>query len=115
LELSALVLDLAEQPHVFKCNGGLIAEGPQQRKLSLAERPYFLPAQQNRAERLLLAEQRHDDNRAVPGAPRNLQTKWVVGPGCEHVIDLDGPAFEERAAGDRIAVDRHHFGYTADR
>ena len=98
-------LGLVEQADIFERDGRLIAKGLQQRELPLIERPYFLSPQQNRAKGLPLAVQGYDNDRAVPGALRDLHAKWIVGPRREHVIHPDGPAFEERAAGDRIAAD----------
>ena len=106
LELPALVLDLAEEAHVLQRDRGLVAEGPQQGHFPVGERPHFLPAQQDRAERLALAVERRHDDRAVAEARRELLAQRVLGPLGQHVAHLDRGPVEQRASGYRVTIDR---------
>ena len=84
------LLGLLEQPHVLERDRRLVAEGLQQRDLPLGERPHFLPAQQDRAERLPFAEQRP---RRTVRWPKLCAISWLSGYSCPRQAcrQLDGP------------------------
>ena len=44
MQLTALVLDFVEQPHVLDCDHGLIGEGGHELDLLVGERPCLLAA-----------------------------------------------------------------------
>ena len=80
----------------------------------VAERPHFLPPQQDRAERLAFAQQRHDDDAC--GGRSAAQSRALSGYSALSASmsrHLDRLAVEQRAAGHRVAVDRQRFDVAA--
>ena len=75
---------------VLERDRGLVAEGLQQRDFLVGERPHFLPAQQDRAERLSLAIERHRRPRVRwPNCACELVAQRVFGALGQHVAHLD--------------------------
>src|SRR5205823_1735753 len=91
-------LSLVEQAHILDRDRRLVAEGLQQGDFPLIEGPYLLTAQQDRAKGFAFAKQRHHDDRAVPGALRNLETERVLSRRSLHIGNLDCHSLEQRAA-----------------
>ena len=102
-------LRLVEQAHVLERDRRLVAESAQECDLPLGERPHFLPAQQDHAERMPLAIERSRDHRAMTEALCDFVAGRELAAVREHVAHLDCLSVEERAAGNRITPDRKTF------
>ena len=96
-ELTALVLDLVEQPHVLDRDRGLVGEGATKLDLLVGERPHLQARQRKHADRAALAQHRHTEQGAVPAKPLRLD-KGVVRVS-EHVGNVNDLAFEQGTTG----------------
>ena len=67
-ELPAFLRDLAEQPRILDRERGLRGERLQQFDDLRRERPRRLPVDQQPAEQVVLAQQRHREERTISGA-----------------------------------------------
>jgi hypothetical protein len=63
-QLPALVLDLVEQPHIFDGYARLVSEGRHQVDLLVSERANDLAHQDDSANRMAFAQQRHAEDGA---------------------------------------------------
>ena len=106
LELPALVLDLAEQPHVLDGDHRLVGERPQERDVLVGEWPGVVAPDEDRADALALPEHRCRDGGldahhlpAFPGKGRDVRVTVDVR------VVHDGTA-EDRRAGRARRVQR---------
>src|SRR5262249_19931582 len=103
LDLARARLHLVEQPHVLDRDHRLVGEGGGQLDLLVGEWPHLGALQGDSAHRDPLAEHRHSQCR--PKASELLR----LGPGVvgivQHVRNVDDPALQQRASGDRSALE----------
>ena len=101
LELAALVADLAEQAGVLDRQHGLGGEGLQQVDGVLGKLARRLAAHNQRADDLVGAEERHDQQRAKAGPHHHIE--YVGGRFAAHVGDLDGTPLRRRLSHTGVA------------
>ena len=86
-ELSVLVLDFVEQPHVLDGDHRLVGEGRDQLDLLVGERPHFRASQCQDTDRGPLAQHRDTEHRAKATAASAPPARYIQGqpthPGCE--------------------------------
>ena len=95
-ELTALVLDFVEQPHVLDRDCGLVGEGLNQLDLLVGEGAHLGAGQGEHADRHALAQHRYTEGRANPGSS---QVKRIILIGL-YIRDMNRAAFEQRTSGD---------------
>ncbi len=85
-QLAGTRLHLVEQPHVVDRDHRLLGECLQQRDLLVAERPPLHPGDDDRSDRLVLAQHRHGKLAAEPG--RDDRIHAVLGI-LRDILDVD--------------------------
>jgi Membrane dipeptidase (Peptidase family M19) len=109
LQLSVLVLDLVEQPHVldrdYRRDYRLVGEGLCQVDLLSRERPRYRAPDDQHTDCGALAHERDTENSAI--ASRFLTFNELIFRIVQNVGNVDGPSFEHDTAGDGAASRRH--------
>src|SRR5262249_52182994 len=72
LELSALVLDLPEEPGVLDGEGGLRGKSLEQRHLLSRKRSYALAHDDERTNQLVLGDERHSQESSQPNLQQSI-------------------------------------------
>src|SRR5262249_51359305 len=89
LELTALLLELPEQPRVFDRERGLAGEGCQQLDGLSRKLPRMLAAHEERPDHSFLAYQRHGQQGPVPGTNQDVSYVNPVGSFRSDVRNLE--------------------------
>jgi hypothetical protein len=100
-------LQLLEQADVLDCDHRLVGEGLEEVDLLVRERLDLDPANQDRPDRLALAHEWCGQHGALVAAPD--PRKLTVGLPTD-VLDVNRPAFDDRASGVRATIHRNDFG-----
>ena len=117
LELLALLLDLLEQARILDRQHRLRGEGLQQRYRGIRKQAAFRAAHHQRADHLLIADQRHAEIRMYAFAQHEFAqavTRFLFNIGYLHRTALLEAARAHRSAGDSSArlVQRHQHRLT---
>ena len=108
-KLSARLLDLVEQPHILDGDHSLVGEGGQQLDLLFGERFHDLALQGDYADWRAFAQQWNAQHRANAADPRRFG-HFVVRFG-QHISDMNGATFHDRAPDNRTPSRRQRVGF----
>src|SRR6266567_488579 len=99
-------LGLVEQAHVLEGDRRLVAEGLEQRNLSLGECTNDLPAQHDCPDRMTFTIEWRNEDRAMAEALRQIVTDRIFGSLRLHVGNLNRSALEQSPARYPVAAYR---------
>ena len=103
-QVARLRLHLLEQTDIPDGDHRLIREGLQQGNLFVAERMDLAAAEHDRSDALVLAQQRHAQDRAMALMRARLRcdVRKFVTFGGQHVVHMHRFLVDERASGDPV-------------
>jgi hypothetical protein len=101
-ELSALLLDFVEQPHVLDCDHRLVGKGGDKLDLLIAKGPYCVTTQENNANRVSFSQERYPQHGVEAGLPC-YPDHCIFRIGL-NVGDMNRFAFKQNSPGDRASV-----------
>ena len=100
LNLASTRLYLVEEPHVLDRDHGLVGEDLEQSNLLIGKGERLRAANDNRAYRLVFAEQRDSNRRPVAEAQRHSVAVRELVALRPEVLHVDGPPLKDRTSGE---------------